>query len=58
MKTRELKLSEKELRLLTSGLFAKFSDEQLENNPNSLASKLLDKLYDAKESLKSDTKNI
>ena len=52
MKTTELKLTEKELTLLAHGLYAKFSDEQLESRPDSLASKLLDKLYLAKDKLK------
>ena len=51
MKTTELKLTEKELRLLTNGLYGKFSDEQLESRPDSLASKLLEKLYLAKDKL-------
>jgi hypothetical protein len=56
MKTTEL--TNKELNLLINGLYARFSDEQLENNPNSLAAKLMDKLYEAKGFTKSDTTSI
>lgn len=56
MKTKEL--TNKELNLLIDGLYARFSDEQLENNPNSIAAKLMDKLFEAKEFTKSDTNSI
>tara|TARA_R100000656_G_scaffold124772_2_gene103789 strand:+ start:53 stop:241 length:189 start_codon:yes stop_codon:yes gene_type:complete len=43
-----LKLTEKELNLLIDGLYARFDVETLEKNPESLASKLMDKLCEEK----------
>lgn len=47
MKTTKLQLTEKELRLLTDALYHRWG-EKLEEKPESLASKLLEKLYDLK----------
>ena len=47
--TTELNLSRKELNLLIDGLYARFDYKKLEDNPDSLAAKLMDKLYEAKE---------
>jgi hypothetical protein len=47
MKTTEL--TSKEINLLIKGLYSIYSDEVLDNNPDSLAAKLIDKLYDAKQ---------
>jgi len=55
MKTTEL--TNKEINLLIEGLFARFSYEQLESNNSSLASKLLDKLFDARDEIKKNKNN-
>tara|TARA_R110000824_G_scaffold303553_2_gene491294 strand:+ start:1896 stop:2081 length:186 start_codon:yes stop_codon:yes gene_type:complete len=58
MKTKELKLSEKEINLLIDGLYRRFDIMTLEANPTSLAAILIDKLYDAKGWIKSDVDSI
>jgi hypothetical protein len=52
MKTTQLQLTEKELRLLTDALYHRWGFEKLEEKPESIASKLLEKLYDSKDELK------
>tara|TARA_R100000995_G_C3386747_1_gene78541 strand:+ start:205 stop:354 length:150 start_codon:yes stop_codon:yes gene_type:complete len=47
MKTTELTLTDKELRLLMDGLYTRWGD-RLEEKPESLAAKLMDKLYELK----------
>tara|TARA_R100001244_G_scaffold116602_1_gene86715 strand:- start:5263 stop:5448 length:186 start_codon:yes stop_codon:yes gene_type:complete len=58
METTELKLTNKEVNLLIDGLYSRFDYKKLEDNPESLAAKLMDKLYDAKGYTKSDTNSI
>jgi len=52
MKTTELKLSEKELNLLMDALYKRWGLGTLEENPESLARKLMDRLYDTKDEFK------
>ncbi len=52
MKTTELALTEKELNLLMDALYKRHGLGTLEENPESLASKLMDRLYDSKDKFK------
>ena len=52
MKTKELKLTEKELNLLMDALYKRWSLGTLEEKPESLARKLMDRLYDTKDEFK------
>jgi hypothetical protein len=52
MKTTQLQLTEKELNLLTDALYVRWGFGTLEEKPESLASQLLEKLYDSKDELK------
>ena len=58
MKTKKLELNQKEINILINGIYKMFDDEKLENNPNSTAALLMDKLFDAKGWIKSDIKSI
>jgi|TARA_R100000084_G_scaffold83996_1_gene39421 hypothetical protein len=49
MKNKVLKLSEKELNLLMDALYRRWGIGTLEHYPKSLARKLMDRLYDAKD---------
>jgi hypothetical protein len=49
METKALNLTNKELNLLIDGLYTRWGFGTLEGKPESLASKLMDKLYDARE---------
>ena len=52
MKTTELTLTDKELNLLLDALYTRWPLGTLEAKPESLASKLMERLYDAKDELK------
>jgi|TARA_R110001583_G_scaffold68968_2_gene195834 hypothetical protein len=52
MENKELTLTEKEVNILISSLYTRFSDDTLENNPETVAAKLLNKLYDKKDEFK------
>ena len=54
-KTTKTELTNKELNLLIEGLSKPVSVFELEENPNSLPAKLMDKLFEAKEFTKSKT---
>lgn len=53
-KTANFKLTESEVNVLLGALYSRFSIEQLEENPKSVAFGLVEKLYDAKDIIKSN----
>jgi len=55
-KTLKLELTEKELNLLMDGLYKRHSLGTLESKPESLAAKLMEKLYDIKDEQKTINK--
>ena len=52
MKTKELKLTEKELNLLMDALYKRHLLGTLEEKPESFARKLMERLYDTKDEFK------
>ena len=52
MKTTELTLTEKELNLLMDALYTRHGLGTLEEKPESLAAKLMERLYDTKDEFK------
>ena len=52
METKKLQLTEKELNLLMDALYVRWGLGTLEENPESLARKLMTRLYETKDEFK------
>lgn len=53
-KTANFKLTESEVNVLLGALYSRFTTEQLEENPKSVAFGLVEKLYNAKDTIKAN----
>jgi hypothetical protein len=58
MKTTELTLTEKELNLLMDALYTRWPLGTLDEKPESLASKLMERLYDSKDKFKKSIEDL